>query len=65
MPRGQRDGSPRPYSRLSRPEQLLLLSSISSVVLTRLEEKLQSASTERIYTFRTSRSEYDYFLSLQ
>jgi hypothetical protein len=33
---GQRDGSPRPYSRISRPEPLLSLSSSSSVVLTRL-----------------------------
>jgi hypothetical protein len=34
--RGQRDGSLRPYSRLSRPEPLLFLPSNSSVVLTRL-----------------------------
>jgi hypothetical protein len=34
--RGQRDGSLRPYSRLSRPEPLLFLPSSSSVVLTRL-----------------------------
>jgi hypothetical protein len=34
--RGQRDGSLRPYSRLSRPEQLLFHSSSSSIVLTRL-----------------------------
>jgi hypothetical protein len=33
---GQRGGSLRPYSRLSRPEPLLFLSSSSSVVLTRL-----------------------------
>jgi hypothetical protein len=33
---GQRDGSLRPYSRISRPEPLLLLPSSSSVVLTRL-----------------------------
>jgi hypothetical protein len=36
VPRGQRDGSLRPYSRLSRPEPLLFLSSSSSAVLTRL-----------------------------
>jgi hypothetical protein len=36
VPRGQRDGSLRPYSRLSRPEPLLLLPSSSSIVLTRL-----------------------------
>jgi hypothetical protein len=35
-PRGQRDESLRPYSRLSRPEPLLFLPSSSSVVLTRL-----------------------------
>jgi hypothetical protein len=33
---GQRDGSLRPYSRVSRPEPLLFLPSSSSVVLTRL-----------------------------
>jgi hypothetical protein len=38
VPRGQRDGSLRPYSRLSRPEQLLFLSSSSSIVHTRLSE---------------------------
>jgi hypothetical protein len=36
VPRGQRDGSLRPYSLLSRPEPLLFLSGSSSVVLTRL-----------------------------
>jgi hypothetical protein len=36
VPRGQRDGSLRPYSRLSRQEPLLFLSNSSSVVLTRL-----------------------------
>jgi hypothetical protein len=35
VPRGQRDGSLLPYSRFSRPEPLLFLSSRSSVVLTR------------------------------
>jgi hypothetical protein len=36
VPRGQRDGSLRPCSRISRPEPLLLLPSSSSVVITRL-----------------------------
>jgi hypothetical protein len=36
VPRVQRDGSLRPYFRISRPEPLLFLSSSSSVVLTRL-----------------------------
>jgi hypothetical protein len=36
VPRGHRNGSLRPYSRLSRPESLLLLSSSSSIVLARL-----------------------------
>jgi hypothetical protein len=36
MEGGQRGGSPRPYSRFSRPEPLLLLPSSPSVVLTRL-----------------------------
>jgi hypothetical protein len=34
--RGQRDGSLRPYSRISRPEPLLFLLSSSSIALTRL-----------------------------
>jgi hypothetical protein len=34
--RGQRDGSIRPYSRISWPEPLLFLPSSSSIVLTRL-----------------------------
>jgi hypothetical protein len=37
MPRGQRDGYVRPYSRLSRPEPLLFLPSSSSVVLNEAE----------------------------
>jgi hypothetical protein len=36
VPRGQRDGSIRPYSWYSRPEPLLFLSSSSSIALTRL-----------------------------
>jgi hypothetical protein len=36
VPRGQRDGSLRLYSRFSRPQPLLFLSSSSSVVLSKL-----------------------------
>jgi hypothetical protein len=36
VPRGQRDGSLWPYSRVSRPEPLRFLPSSSSVVVTRL-----------------------------
>jgi hypothetical protein len=36
VPHGQREESLRPYSRLSRPEPILFLSSSSSIVLTRL-----------------------------
>jgi hypothetical protein len=36
VPRGQRDGSLWPYSRFSRLELLLFVSSSSSIVLTRL-----------------------------
>jgi hypothetical protein len=36
VPRGKRDGSLRPYSRISRQEPLLFLRSGSSVLLTRL-----------------------------
>jgi hypothetical protein len=34
--RGQRNGFPRPYSRISRPEPLPFLQSSSSIILTRL-----------------------------
>jgi hypothetical protein len=37
VPRGQRDGSLRPYSRFYRQEKLLFLSSSFSVVLTKLK----------------------------
>jgi hypothetical protein len=40
MPRGQHDGSPRSYSRISRPEALLFLPSSSSILLTRLSGPL-------------------------
>jgi hypothetical protein len=46
MPRGQRDGSLRPYSRFSRQEPLLFYQSSSAVVLTRL-----SAPRSRTTTF--------------
>jgi hypothetical protein len=36
VPRGQRDGYLRPYSRISRPEPLPFLPSCSSIILTRL-----------------------------
>jgi hypothetical protein len=36
VPRGQRDGSLRPYSQFPTPEPLLFLPSSSSIVLTRL-----------------------------
>jgi hypothetical protein len=36
VPRGQRDGALRPYSRLYRSETLLFLTSNSSIVVTRL-----------------------------
>jgi hypothetical protein len=40
LPRSQRDGSIRPYSRFSRPEPLLFLLSSFSIVLTRLSGHL-------------------------
>jgi hypothetical protein len=40
VPRGQLDGSLRPYSRLSRREPLIFLSSSSSIVLTMLSGPL-------------------------
>jgi hypothetical protein len=46
VPRGQRDESLWPYSRLSRPEPLLFLPSSSSVALTR-----QSGTRSRSTTF--------------
>jgi hypothetical protein len=47
VPRGQRDGSLRPYYRLSRPEPLHFLSSSSSVVLTRLSGPCPRPTTSR------------------
>jgi sulfatase maturation enzyme AslB (radical SAM superfamily) len=48
MLRGQRDGSVRPYSRLSRPEPLLFLPSSLSIVLTRLSEPRSRPTTSQI-----------------
>jgi hypothetical protein len=47
VPRRQRDGSLRPYSRLSRPEPLMFLQSCSSVVLTSLSEPCSRATTSQ------------------
>jgi hypothetical protein len=46
-PRGQRDESLRPYSRLSRPEPLLFLSSSFSIVLMRLSEPRSRPTTSQ------------------
>jgi hypothetical protein len=47
VPRGQSDGSLRPYSRLSRPESLLFLSRSSSVVLMRPSGPRSSPTTSQ------------------
>jgi hypothetical protein len=47
VPRRQRDGSLRLYSRLSRPEPLLFLSSSSSIVLTRLRAARSRPTTSQ------------------
>jgi hypothetical protein len=50
VPRGQRDGSLLSYSRLSRPEPLLSLSSSSSVVLTRLSgPRARPTTSEKLW----------------
>jgi hypothetical protein len=54
IPRGQRGGSLRPYSGLSRPGPLLVLSSISSVVLTRLSGPLSRPTSQKIWQYRES-----------
>jgi hypothetical protein len=47
---GQRDGSLRPYSRLSTPERLLFLSGGSSIVLTRLSgPRYRSTTSQKIW----------------
>jgi hypothetical protein len=49
-PRGQSDGSLRPYSWFSRPEPLLPLSSSSSIVLTRLSRpRSRPATSQKIW----------------
>jgi hypothetical protein len=53
VPRGQRDGSLRPYSRLSRPNPLLFLPSSSSVVLTTLSGPRSRPTT--VFLFFLSR----------
>jgi hypothetical protein len=53
--RGQRDGFPRPYSRISRPKPLLFLLSSSSVVITRLSGPRSRPSTsQKIWNRRKS-----------
>jgi hypothetical protein len=48
--RGQCQGSPRPYSRLSRPEPLLYLPSSSSIVLMRLSgHRLRATTSQKIW----------------
>jgi hypothetical protein len=47
LARGQREGSLRPYSQLSRPKQLFLLPSSSSVVLTRLGGPRSKSNTSQ------------------
>jgi hypothetical protein len=55
MPRGQRDESLRPYSRISRPEPLLFLPSSSSVVLTRLSgPRSRPTASQKIWERRES-----------
>jgi hypothetical protein len=52
----QRDGSLWPYSRFSRPELLFLLSSSSSIVLTRLSGSRSRSTASQKIEPRTSRS---------
>jgi hypothetical protein len=52
VPRGQRNGYPRPFSRISRPETLLFLPSSSSVVLTRLSEPRSRLTTPQKIWYR-------------
>jgi hypothetical protein len=47
FPRGQRDGSLRPYSRFSRLDRLLFFLSSSSVVLTRLSGSRSRPTTSQ------------------
>jgi hypothetical protein len=51
--RGQRDGSLRPYSRISRPEPQYFLSSSSSVVLTRMSgPRCRPTTSQKIWLRR-------------
>jgi hypothetical protein len=52
MPRGQLDGSLRPYLRLSRPDPLLFLSSSSSIVLTKLSGPPKGTQTFNLIKLR-------------
>jgi hypothetical protein len=53
--RGRLNGSPRLYSRVSRPEPLLFLSSSSSVVLTRLSgPRSRPTTSQKIWKRRES-----------
>jgi hypothetical protein len=55
MPRGQRDGSLRPYSRFYRPEPQPFLSSSSSIVLTRLSgPRSRPTTSQKIWSRRES-----------
>jgi hypothetical protein len=47
VPRGQRDESLRPYSRLSKPDPLLFLPSSSSIVLMRLSGPCSRTTTSQ------------------
>jgi hypothetical protein len=50
VPRGQREGSLRPYSWFSRQKPLLFLSSSSSIVLTRLSgHRSRPATSQKIW----------------
>jgi hypothetical protein len=58
VPCGQRNGSLRPYSRLSGPEPLLFLPSSSSIVLTRLSGPCSRLTTaQKIWQRRESNSD--------
>jgi hypothetical protein len=58
VPRGQRDGTLRPYSQISIPEPLLFLPSSPSVVLTRLSGPLsRPTASQKIWWCRESNPE--------
>jgi hypothetical protein len=55
---GQRDWSPLPYSRISRPDPLLFLSSSSSVVVTRLSgPRSRRTTSQKIWQRRESNTD--------